>query len=226
VDGCYEIFEKHHGVKNHTLSLAHRMVTRYQLVQAFQMNILNMVPHVRIAFEGTSPFVVCIPLVPDAEDALGLAQNEGKLVELREGIGRGGGWVRLFLNRILAGRRRLRLAGLRLLSRSERGHSVDGKYLPGDNVLRAQVFREIAEELLDRHPLCELVLNRRLRVFCILIVRRVQVSLQLASCEPRPIAANAAGRGYDFVKRDQKSSNRELATVTGSGSDPKADARQ
>ena len=51
------------------------------------MNILNMVPHVRKAFERTGPFVVCIPLVPDAEDALGLAQNEGKFVQLEEGIG-------------------------------------------------------------------------------------------------------------------------------------------
>jgi hypothetical protein len=51
------------------------------------MNILNMIPHVRNTFEGTSPSVVCIPLVPDAEDALGLAQNEGNLVELGEGIG-------------------------------------------------------------------------------------------------------------------------------------------
>ena len=64
------------------------MVTGYLLVQVLQMQILNMVPHVRNAFERTSPFVVCIPLVPDAEDALGLAQNKGKLIELREGIGR------------------------------------------------------------------------------------------------------------------------------------------
>ena len=40
------------------------------------MNILKMIPHVRNAFEGTSPSVVCVPLVPEAEDALGLAQNE------------------------------------------------------------------------------------------------------------------------------------------------------
>jgi hypothetical protein len=50
------------------------------------MKILNMIPHVGNAFEGASPFVVCIPLVPNAEDTLGLAQNERKLVELREGV--------------------------------------------------------------------------------------------------------------------------------------------
>jgi len=130
VDCCHVIFEKHHGVESYSLGLAHRVVTGYLLVQVLEMKILNMVPHVRNAFERASPLVVCIPLVPDAEDALGLTQNEGKLIELREGIRRGGGCVRLCLNRIHEGRRRLRLAGLRLLSRSERGLSVDGKYLP------------------------------------------------------------------------------------------------
>ena len=50
------------------------------------MQILNMVPHVRNAVERTGPFVVRIPPVTGAEDALGLAQNEGILIELREGI--------------------------------------------------------------------------------------------------------------------------------------------
>jgi hypothetical protein len=45
--------------------------------------------------------------------------------------------------------------------------------------LRAQVFREIAEELLYLHPLLQLVLKRRLGIFCILALRRIQVSLQL-----------------------------------------------
>jgi hypothetical protein len=62
------------------------------------MNIINMVPHVRNAFKGTSPLVVRIRLVPDAEDALGLAQGEQKPIQLREGVGRGGGRMRLFLN--------------------------------------------------------------------------------------------------------------------------------
>jgi hypothetical protein len=34
------------------------------------------------AFEGASPFIVHVPLVPDAEDTLGLAYNKRKLVEL------------------------------------------------------------------------------------------------------------------------------------------------
>jgi hypothetical protein len=92
------ILEEHNTVQNYALSLAHRMVTGYLLVQVIQMQILNMVPHVRNSFERTSPFVVRIPLVPDAENALGLAQNEGKLIELREGVGRGGKRRRLFLN--------------------------------------------------------------------------------------------------------------------------------
>jgi hypothetical protein len=49
------------------------MVTGYLQVQVFQMQILNMVLYVRNAFERTSPFAVRIPLVPDTEDALGLA---------------------------------------------------------------------------------------------------------------------------------------------------------
>ena len=53
---CYNvIFEIHHGVKkNEPLGLVHRMITRYQPVQMLQMNILNVVPHMRNAFEGTS----------------------------------------------------------------------------------------------------------------------------------------------------------------------------
>jgi hypothetical protein len=69
------IFEKHHGVESDPLSLAHRVVAGYQLVQVFEINILNMILHVGDAFERTSPLVVRIPLVPDAEDALGLSQN-------------------------------------------------------------------------------------------------------------------------------------------------------
>ena len=95
---CYVILKKHNTVQNYALGLVHRMVTGYLLVQMLQMQILNMVPHVRNAVERTGPFVVRIPLVPDAEDALGLAQNERKLIKLREGIRRRGGRRRLFLN--------------------------------------------------------------------------------------------------------------------------------
>jgi hypothetical protein len=85
---CHDvIFEIYHVVENQSPSLAYRMVTSYTLAQVLQKNILNMIPHVRNAFEDTSPSVVCIPFVPDAEDALCLAQNEGKLVELGEEIG-------------------------------------------------------------------------------------------------------------------------------------------
>ena len=99
------ILEEHHGVEGHALSLANGVTTRDQFIQVLQMKILNMIPHVGNAFEGAGPFVVCIPLVPDAEDALGLAQNEGKLVKLREGIGRRGvgGCVRPFFNWIQKG---------------------------------------------------------------------------------------------------------------------------
>lgn len=64
------------------------MLTSYQLAHVLQMNILDMVPHMRNAFEGPSPLVVGIPLVPDAQDALGLTKHKGKLVELRGGAER------------------------------------------------------------------------------------------------------------------------------------------
>jgi hypothetical protein len=63
-----------------------------------QIQILNMVLHVRNTVERTGLFVVRILLVPDIEDILGLAQNKGKLIELREGIRRRGRRRRLFLN--------------------------------------------------------------------------------------------------------------------------------
>jgi hypothetical protein len=58
VNRCHVIFEIYHGAKNEPLSLAHRMITRYQLVQVLQMNTLNVVPHMRNAFGGASPLVV------------------------------------------------------------------------------------------------------------------------------------------------------------------------
>jgi hypothetical protein len=137
------ILKKHNTIQNYPLSLAHRMVTRYQLVQVLQIKTLNIVPHVRNTFEGTGSLVVRIPLIPDAEDALGLAQDERQFVELGEGLW--GGSRRLFLDRILVRWNRSRLAGLRLLSRGERRHSVNSKYLPGDDVLSAQALGEIAE---------------------------------------------------------------------------------
>jgi hypothetical protein len=73
VNSCYVILEKYNTVQNYPLSLAHRMVTGYLLVQVLQMKILNVVPHVRNVFEGASLLVVYISLVPDTEDVLGVA---------------------------------------------------------------------------------------------------------------------------------------------------------
>jgi hypothetical protein len=66
------------------------------------------------------------------------------------------------------------------LSGHKCGHGVNGIYLPGNNLLRAQVLREITEKLLDLYPLSKLVFNSRLGFLCIIIVRRVQVSVQLS----------------------------------------------
>jgi hypothetical protein len=46
----------------------------------------------------------------------------------------------------------------------ERGHGIDSKDLPGDK-LRAQILREIAEQLLYSYPFFELVLNNGLGIF-------------------------------------------------------------
>jgi hypothetical protein len=83
VNGRYVVFKIRHTIQNQTLGLAHGMRTRYHLAKVLQMEVLNMVPHVRHAFKGTSPVVVCIPFVPDTEDTLGLAQDKGKLFGMR-----------------------------------------------------------------------------------------------------------------------------------------------
>lgn len=54
------ILENDNTVQNYALSLAYRMVPGYLLVRVLQMQILNMVPHVRNAFKRTSLFVVSI----------------------------------------------------------------------------------------------------------------------------------------------------------------------
>jgi hypothetical protein len=104
VNGHHVVFKIHYPIQNQTLSLAHGMRARYHMAKVLQMKILNMVLHVRNAFEGTSPLFVCIPIVPDTEDALSLAQDKGKLFGLRRGTRTWSGGERLFLKRILAGR--------------------------------------------------------------------------------------------------------------------------
>lgn len=82
------VFKIHYTIQNQVLRLTHGMRTRYHLAKVLQMKVLNMVPHVRHAFKGTSPVVVCIPFVPDTEDTLGLAHDKGKLFfGLRRGSG-------------------------------------------------------------------------------------------------------------------------------------------
>lgn len=58
VNRRYVIFEMHHTIENQSLSLAHGMVTSYQLAKVLQMNILDMVPHVRNVFKGAAPLVI------------------------------------------------------------------------------------------------------------------------------------------------------------------------
>jgi hypothetical protein len=64
-------------------------------------------------------------------------------MRLWEGIG-----IRFFFDENLRDWSKPRLASLKLLSRGERYHKIDGKDLPRDNVLRLQVPREITKNLL------------------------------------------------------------------------------
>jgi hypothetical protein len=58
VNSYYGMFEMHYDTENQPLSLAYQIVPSFELVQVLQMNILNMIPHMRNAFEGTSPLIV------------------------------------------------------------------------------------------------------------------------------------------------------------------------
>jgi hypothetical protein len=60
---------------------------------------------------------------------------------------------------------------LKLLSRGERDHKIDSKDLPGNNLLRIQVFGEIAKNLLQPRPFFELMFDTRLDVLHILFHR-------------------------------------------------------
>jgi hypothetical protein len=76
------MFEMHYTTENQLLSLAHGMLTSHHLAEMLQMDILNMAPHMRNAFKGTSPLVVRILLVTDTGITLGLAQDQGELIQL------------------------------------------------------------------------------------------------------------------------------------------------
>jgi hypothetical protein len=90
---------------------------------------------------------------------LGLGKNEGKLVQLGEGIlGRSG---RFFLDRILVSLCRSRLTSLRLLWRGERDKEVDCGDLARDDLGRGQIPREVTKDLLQSFPFLELVLDHR-----------------------------------------------------------------
>jgi hypothetical protein len=60
MDRRYMILEMHHVIEHQPLSLAHRMVANDPLLCRYvaQMNILNMVPHVRNTVKGARPFDV------------------------------------------------------------------------------------------------------------------------------------------------------------------------
>ena len=109
---------------------------------------------------------------------MGLAQEEGELVQQWKGFRSGSGRGRFFLDRILESWGPLWLPGLKLLPGGERGHGIDSKDLPGDKVLRTQILREIAEQLLYSRPFFKLVLDNGLEIFCLLFYHRlIQVPL-------------------------------------------------
>lgn len=82
MDRGYVILEMHHIIENQTLGLVYRMVANYPLLCRYvaQMNILNIVPHVRNAVKGACPFNIWQPLVSHANDTLGLLADDRKFI--------------------------------------------------------------------------------------------------------------------------------------------------
>jgi len=135
VDSRHVILEVHNVVENQSLSLADRVVTDDPLLcwHLAQVNILDMVPHVRRAFKGARSLLIWKPLVSDANDTLGLLADEGKLTRRWEGLGSG----RFPFDQIFRGWNRpwLASASLKLLSGGERDEKIDGRNLARDDVL-------------------------------------------------------------------------------------------
>lgn len=131
------IFEVHNVVENQSLSLADRVVADDPLLcwHLAQVNILDMVPHVRNAVEGARSLLVGKPLVSDAKNTLSLLTNDGKFDSRLGGLGSG-----IFpFDQIFEGWNRpwLASASLKLLSRGERDEKIDGRYLPSNDSLES-----------------------------------------------------------------------------------------
>jgi hypothetical protein len=92
-----------------------------------QVNILDMVLHVRDALEGARSLLVWKPLVSDANDTLGLLADDGKVIRRLGGLRSG----RFLFEQTCGGWNgpRLASASLELLSGGERDHEVDGRDL-------------------------------------------------------------------------------------------------
>jgi len=101
VDSRHVILEVHNVIKNQPLSLAYRVVTDDPLLcwHLAQVNILDMVPHVRNALKGARSLLIWKPLVSDANDTLGLLADDGKLTRRWEGLGSG----RFLFDQVLGG---------------------------------------------------------------------------------------------------------------------------
>ena len=82
MDSRHVILEKHNVVENQPLSLADRVVTD-DLLRCWhlaQVNILDMVPHIRNAVKCARPFDVWKPLVSYANNTLGLLADDRKFI--------------------------------------------------------------------------------------------------------------------------------------------------
>jgi hypothetical protein len=82
MDSRHVILEVHNVVENQPLSLADRVVANDPLLcwHLAQVNMLDIVPHVRDALEGAHSLLVWQPLVSDANDTLGLLADDGKCI--------------------------------------------------------------------------------------------------------------------------------------------------
>jgi hypothetical protein len=91
VDSRHVILEVHHVIESQSLSLADRVVADDPLLcrHPAQVNILDVVPHVRNAVKGAHSLLVWEPLVSYANDTLRLLANDREFIGRLGGLGSG-----------------------------------------------------------------------------------------------------------------------------------------
>ena len=89
MDSRHVILEVHHVVENQSLSLADRVMADDPLLCWYlaQVNILDVVLHVRNAIKGARSLLVWETLVSNANDTLRLLVDDGEFIRRLGGLG-------------------------------------------------------------------------------------------------------------------------------------------